>query len=186
MRHKDLQHVVAAAARIVGEEEWVVIGSQSILGTYPDAPPDLLHSMEADLYPRQAPDKADVIEGVLGDGSRYHEAFGYYAHAVGPRAAQTKRRIAWHDLGNDTPDSHRGLVRTGGNAAAESDGRERRGTVMVRPSTSPASRPRFANDLKSRYVGLERPVGRIGTRVGRKALNTSLVQQVGSVRRMAG
>ena len=88
MRLEHLYHVVAAAAQIVGEEEFVIVGSQSILGSYPDAPESLLRSQEADIYPRRAPDKAIDIEGVLGDGSRFHETFGYFAHAVGPETAK--------------------------------------------------------------------------------------------------
>ena len=48
MRRADLEHVVAAAAQIVGEHEFVIVGSQAILGSYPDAPPSLLRSQEAD------------------------------------------------------------------------------------------------------------------------------------------
>ncbi len=52
MRRADLEHVVAAAAQIVGEHEFVVVGSQAILGSYPDAPPSLLRSQEAEVPPR--------------------------------------------------------------------------------------------------------------------------------------
>ena len=52
MQREDLLHVVAAAAQIVGEEEFVVVGSQAILGSYPAAPESLLRSQEADIYPR--------------------------------------------------------------------------------------------------------------------------------------
>jgi hypothetical protein len=95
VRLEDLYHVVAAAAQIVGEEEFVIVGSQSILGSYPDAPESLLRSQEADIYPRSAPDKAINIEGVLGDGSHFQQTFGYYAHAVGPETA--KAPIGWED-----------------------------------------------------------------------------------------
>lgn len=44
----------------------------------------MLLSQEADLYPLHAPEKAIEIDGVLGDGSRFQQAFGYYAHGVGP------------------------------------------------------------------------------------------------------
>ena len=37
---------------VTGETEFIVIGSQAILGPFPDAPPVLRLSMEADLYPR--------------------------------------------------------------------------------------------------------------------------------------
>ena len=88
MRRAELEHVIAAAAEIVGEDEFVVIGSQAILGADPDPPEELLRSMEADLYPRRSPDKADAIEGALGDGSRFEQSFGYFAHAVGPETAK--------------------------------------------------------------------------------------------------
>lgn len=69
MRREDLYHVVAAAAQIVGESEFVVVGSQAILGSHADAPEALLRSQEVDIYPRSAPEKAIAIEGALGDGS---------------------------------------------------------------------------------------------------------------------
>ena len=95
MRREDLHHVVAAAAQIVGEDEFVIIGSQAILGSYPDAPESLLRSQEADLYPRNAPEKAIDIEGALGDGSHFQETYGYFAHAVGPETA--KAPTGWEE-----------------------------------------------------------------------------------------
>lgn len=88
MRRVDFEHVVAAAANVVGEDEFVVIGSQAILGTYPEAPEALLRSLEADVYPLATPSKADLIDGALGDGSPFHRAFGYYAHGIGPETAK--------------------------------------------------------------------------------------------------
>lgn len=88
MRRDELEHVIAAAADVTGEAELVVVGSQAILGPFPDAPQSMLRSMEADLYPRRAPEKADDIDGSLGDGSRFHRTFGYYAHGVGPETAK--------------------------------------------------------------------------------------------------
>jgi hypothetical protein len=88
MRRVDFDHVIAAAANIVELDEFVVIGSQAILGTRPDAPPTLLESMEVDLYPRAAPDRAIEVEGALGDGSYFHSTYGYFAHGVGPGTAK--------------------------------------------------------------------------------------------------
>jgi hypothetical protein len=45
-------------------------------------------SLEADIYPRERPDLIDEIDGALGDGSRFQETFGYYAHGVGPETAK--------------------------------------------------------------------------------------------------
>lgn len=88
MRRDEFDHVIAAAADVTGESELVVVGSQEILGPFPDAPQSMLRSMEADLYPRRAPQKADDIDGSLGDGSRFHRTYGYYAHGVGPETAK--------------------------------------------------------------------------------------------------
>lgn len=68
-----------------------VIGSQAILGPFPDAPEDLLRSLEADIYPRDDPARADDIDGALGDGSQFSLAFGYYAHGVGPETAKAPK-----------------------------------------------------------------------------------------------
>jgi len=95
MRRADLEHVIGAAANVVGESEFVVIGSQAILGPHPDAPAALLRSMEADIYPLVSPEKADLIDGALGDGSAFHRQFGYYAHGVGPETA--KAPSGWED-----------------------------------------------------------------------------------------
>lgn len=88
MRRPEFDHVIAAAANILGEDEFVVIGSQAILGAHPDPPLILLESMEVDLYPRHEPERAIEVEGALGDGSHFHSTYGYYAHAVGPETAK--------------------------------------------------------------------------------------------------
>jgi hypothetical protein len=87
MRRDEFEHVIAAAADVAAEQEIVVIGSQAILGTVADPPETLLFSMEADVYPLRAPHKAEEIDGSLGDGSRFHSMYGYYAHGVGPKTA---------------------------------------------------------------------------------------------------
>jgi hypothetical protein len=85
---EQLEHVIRAAADIVGGDEIVIIGSQAILGELPNAPAVLLVSQEADIYPRNDPSRADEIDGAIGDGSRFHETYGYYAHGVGPETAR--------------------------------------------------------------------------------------------------
>lgn len=82
MNRAALEHIVRAAAAVSDEREIVVIGSQAVLGQYPHAPAALLVSMEADVFPRYAPDKSAVIDGAIGELSRFHETFGYYAHGI--------------------------------------------------------------------------------------------------------
>jgi hypothetical protein len=83
VRRGEIEHVIRAAAALT-DDEIVVIGSQAILGLVPEPPGALTESMEADLYPRTMPDRAIEIDAALGDGSRFHEQFGYYARGVGP------------------------------------------------------------------------------------------------------
>lgn len=83
MRREDFIHVLQAAAAIVNDE-LVVVGSQSILGSVETAPEELLRSIEVDVYPRTDPERAIEIDGAIGEGSRFHETYGYYAHGVGP------------------------------------------------------------------------------------------------------
>jgi len=82
MTRPQLEHIIRAAAGNADVRDIVVIGSQSILGTCPDAPAELLVSMEADVFPRDAPDRSIVIDGAIGELSLFHETFGYYAHGV--------------------------------------------------------------------------------------------------------
>jgi len=82
-----LEHVIRAAATIAGDTEIVVIGSQAILGRHPQAPPELLVSTDVDLYPRNFPERSDLIEGSIGELSPFHETFGYYAQGVGESTA---------------------------------------------------------------------------------------------------
>lgn len=89
MERAQMDHIIGAAAEITGEREFIIIGSQAILGNDEvDAPPSLLVSMEADIYPAKAPEKAILIDGSLGDGSRFHPTYGYYAHGIGPETAK--------------------------------------------------------------------------------------------------
>lgn len=95
MRRSQFDHVIAAAANATGLDEFVVIGSQAILGSVEEPPPEMLESMEVDLYPRQAPDRVDEIDGAMGDGSWFEATYGYFAHGVGPLTA--KAPAGWEE-----------------------------------------------------------------------------------------
>ena len=87
MKRTDLEHILHAAGAIAQVDELIVLGSQAILGSHPEAPAELLISQEADTYPPKSPEKADLIDGSIGELSPFHEQFGYYAHGVGPETA---------------------------------------------------------------------------------------------------
>ena len=87
MTRAQLEHLIRAAADIGDDDELIVIGSQAILGSLADPPAELCVSVEADLYPRNRPERADLIDGSIGELSPFHETYGYYAQGVGPGTA---------------------------------------------------------------------------------------------------
>ena len=87
MNREQLVHIIRASGDITDQYEFVIIGSQSILGAVPQPEAIFTVSLEADIYPVQAPELADQIEGAIGEGSAFHESFGYYAQGVGPETA---------------------------------------------------------------------------------------------------
>ena len=87
MNRDQLEHIIRACADLTNEYEFIIVGSQSILGPKPNPHEIFRMSNEADIYPMRAPDKADLIDGALGDGSIFHDENGYYAQGVGPDTA---------------------------------------------------------------------------------------------------
>lgn len=82
MTRAQLEHLIRAAASIAEDDDIVVIGSQSVLGQFPDPPASLLASIEADLYPKNRPERWDLIDASIGEESQFHRTFGYYAQGV--------------------------------------------------------------------------------------------------------
>lgn len=87
MKRHELEHVLRASAAITNDNSFVVIGSQAVLLPFPDAPTELLLSNEVDLYPSMHPERADLIDGAIGQLSMFHDTFGYHADGVGPETA---------------------------------------------------------------------------------------------------
>ena len=87
MTRLQLEHLIRAASTIADDSDIVVIGSQAILGQYPDAPAEFLVSKEADVFPRNHPERAELIDGSIGEGSPFEKVYGYYAHGIGPETA---------------------------------------------------------------------------------------------------
>lgn len=86
MNREQLAHVLRAAARIADDPDIIVLGSQSILGTADaeDLPREVTLSVEADIAFIDDPDevKADEVDGAIGEGSSFHEMYGYYGQGV--------------------------------------------------------------------------------------------------------
>lgn len=87
MQRAQLEHIIRAATGITGANEFVIIGSQAVLGQFPNPPAELLASIEADLFSLRGPDDAELIDGSIGEASPFHQTFGYYAHGVAEETA---------------------------------------------------------------------------------------------------
>lgn len=87
MTRQDLEHIIRAAADVTQQQHLIIIGSQAILGQYPNAPEALLVSMEADLYAPDAPELSDFIDGALGPDTLFDKTHGYHADGVSPTTA---------------------------------------------------------------------------------------------------
>ncbi|MCP5522638.1 MAG: hypothetical protein H7A46_13940 [Verrucomicrobiales bacterium] len=87
MQRQQLEHIIRAAAGITGADRFVIVGSQAVLGQFPQAPEELLASIEADVFSLRDPADSDLIDGSIGEGSPFHQTFGYYAHGVGADTA---------------------------------------------------------------------------------------------------
>jgi hypothetical protein len=88
MNRRELEHAIRAACDVAGDNELVIVGSQSILGAFPAAPEELLRSREVDAYPKNRPEAADLIDALLGELSTFHHTHGFYVHGVDPATAR--------------------------------------------------------------------------------------------------
>src|SRR5579884_3319156 len=66
MQRPQLEHIIRAAAGITGTNQFVIIGSQAVLGQIPNPPQELLASIEADLFSLRNTEDADLIDGTIG------------------------------------------------------------------------------------------------------------------------
>jgi hypothetical protein len=110
---EDLVETVKAIARLFKTDKVFIIGSQSILLSWPDAPAILRTSGEIDAYPGNAkiweitqknldpddePEASEAINALFGGGSTFHKEHGFYIDGVDENTARlpkdwTKRVI---------------------------------------------------------------------------------------------
>ena len=84
MRRDQLEHAIRTACQIIGRREVIVVGSQSILGTFREdqLPAAATMSVEVDILPiaddnDETARLADLIEGVAGEFSPFEELHGF-------------------------------------------------------------------------------------------------------------
>jgi hypothetical protein len=81
MKKQHVDHALCAAGRITGEKQFIIIGSQSLHGKYPDLADDIVRSAEVDLIAKRDSLRTEWLN-VIGQDSKFHEQYGYYADPV--------------------------------------------------------------------------------------------------------
>ncbi len=78
--------MLRAASDVVKDADILIIGSQAILASRDESelPIEATRSIEVDLafFDDPGDARADAIDGAIGELSRFHETFGYYAQGV--------------------------------------------------------------------------------------------------------
>jgi hypothetical protein len=89
MRRDQLEHAIRASCQIIGQLEVIVVGSQAILGTYPEyeLPRDATSSLEVDILPitddnSETMQLADLIFSVAGELSQFQQTHGFSIDGV--------------------------------------------------------------------------------------------------------
>jgi hypothetical protein len=89
MRRDQLEHAIRTACQIIGKPAVIVVGSQSILGTFREEqlPTAATMSAEIDILPiaddnDETARLADIIEGVAGEFSPFEELHGFSIDGV--------------------------------------------------------------------------------------------------------
>ena len=87
MKKSQLELALSAAGRVARDSEFIVFGSQSILGTVLKPPTTCLVSQEVDLYPRNHPQAMRLIVEELGRRSAFAKQHGFFVDCVSPDLA---------------------------------------------------------------------------------------------------
>ncbi|MFZ2240432.1 MAG: DUF6036 family nucleotidyltransferase [Gordonia amarae] len=89
MRRDQLEHAIRAACEILKCDEVIIVGSQSILGTWDEIelPGRATETNEADIMAidpdnRRVMAMADALEGAAGEMSPFHDTHGFYLDGV--------------------------------------------------------------------------------------------------------
>lgn len=83
MKIECLLHIIRASAQVTGGTQFLVIGSQAVLGHFRDKDTAFSFDASADadiVALPENPMQADLIDGNLGECSSFHRTYGYYAH----------------------------------------------------------------------------------------------------------
>lgn len=85
MKWTEFIHLMRATHNVTKRKHFVIVGSQSIIGNKDwseSLPSEITGSVELDIIIADAPATFDEINGALGEFSRFHASYGYYADGI--------------------------------------------------------------------------------------------------------
>lgn len=83
VRPEDIERLLGKIKNASNHNEFVILGSLSILGWPGQVPLNMMVSNDVDLYLRNDPERSAGI-AEFGEDSDFHEVYGYYADKVSP------------------------------------------------------------------------------------------------------
>lgn len=86
MKKQQLDHILRAAGNITGQKQFVIVGSQSLHGKYPNLADEIVMSAEVDLFASKKPDATELLNEI-GVDSLFHINHGVYADPIDERTA---------------------------------------------------------------------------------------------------
>lgn len=87
MKRREFELALRAAGAVARESEFWVIGTQAVHAYCWRPPAEVLLSQECDLYPKNRPEAALLLDRELGRGSRFSRRHGFYVDVVAPEIA---------------------------------------------------------------------------------------------------
>jgi hypothetical protein len=87
MKREDLRRLFHEARLLVGETDYVVIGSLAVLGYTGDVPARMAMSIDVDAWCKSDPARVFDLAPALGQGSAFEAKHGYYLDPVSPQVA---------------------------------------------------------------------------------------------------
>ncbi|GHU13880.1 hypothetical protein AGMMS50225_24670 [Betaproteobacteria bacterium] len=84
MSRDKIARLLVEARNVTNHQDYVIIGSLSVLGAFENPPDAMTVSIDVDLYPKNDSSRASDVAQAVGENSWFEKEFGYYADAVSP------------------------------------------------------------------------------------------------------
>ncbi len=82
MQRSELEHLIRACSAMTGHTQFVITGSQALLGLDEHVPDELHSSLTADLFCQGDSEATKLITKSLGENTLFDQTFGYCARGV--------------------------------------------------------------------------------------------------------